>query len=364
MNKRVAIFGAGVAGLQLAKQLKHKADVTIVSPLNYFEVPMGMPRLLVEPGFTDRSIVPVSAISENVTFVSGKLTAFNHNGATVENTDGSVANIRSDVTVLATGSSYANSVTRAQSGTQLDRLVQISSHHASIKSATNIVIVGGGPIGIELAGEISEDFPDKKVTVIEGSSKLLNGTTRKVAEHAENALRERGVEFVMAERVTTPPHGEEPEHGGIAQTDNGTAIPFDMLFWAVGSQPNTSYMEQSHLNERGQIKVDEHLAVKGYNGVYAMGDITDVREVKKAMYIANQVPVVAKNILAELEGKSPVATYKAKTGDDTMIVTLGRSGGVAHMPVLGTVTANWMIRMFKSRDMLSGMFRKSIGAPK
>lgn len=137
-----------------------------------------------------------------------------------------------------------------------------------------------------------------------------------------------------------------------------------MLFWAVGSRPNTDYMAPAFLNERGQIKVDDHLQVLGMSGVYALGDVTDVKEVKKAIYIGNQVPVVAKNIAATLKGDSPKAQYKPKTGDEMMFVTLGRSGGVGHMPGLGMMKANWLIRMFKAKDMLTGMMRKATGAPK
>jgi NADH dehydrogenase FAD-containing subunit len=113
MTKTVTIYGSGVAGMQLAKALSGKAKITVVSPIDYFEVPMAMPRLLVEPGFADRAIVPISQVSNEITYVQGALTAFGKDGATVKTPEGDGIAMRSDISVLATGSRYANSVTRA-----------------------------------------------------------------------------------------------------------------------------------------------------------------------------------------------------------------------------------------------------------
>ncbi|MEN8656491.1 FAD-dependent oxidoreductase [Marivita sp.] len=321
-----------------------------------------MPRLLVDPEFAAAAIVPLSQFSDDITFVQGKLTAFDGKVGTVETSEGEVT-LTSDISVLATGSRYANSVTRAQSGSARDRIAEFKRHNANLQSAKRVLIVGGGPIGVELAGEITQDYPAISVTVVEASDSLLTGTSRTVAAHAQKVLEARGVSFIKGEKVTVPAYGEEPV-GGTATTDMGRELPFDMIFWAVGSRANTAFMDPAFLNERGQIKVDDHLQVKGMSGVYALGDVTDVKEVKKAIYVGNQVPVVAKNIIRHVKNRSPRAVYKPKTVDEMMFVTLGRSGGVGHMPGLGMMKANWLIRMFKAKDMLTSMMRKATGAPK
>lgn len=303
MKKTVTIYGSGIAGMQLANALSKVADVTVVSPIDYFEVPMAMPRLMVEPDFADAALVPLTQFDTNITFVQGKLTSFTAEGGTVETTTGETITISSDVSVLATGSRYANSITRAQSGTVKDRVQEFKDSNDKLLKAKRVVIVGGGPIGVELAGEITEDYPGIAVTVVEASDEILTGTSRKVAAYAQKALEDRGVTFVKGEKVTAPAYGVEPS-GGSATTDQGSDLPFDMIFWAVGSRPNTDYMDQAFVNERGQIKVDAHLQVKGLTGVYALGDVTDVKEVKKAIYIGKQVPVVAKNIGGFLKGNA------------------------------------------------------------
>lgn len=363
MKQSVTIFGAGVAGVQLAKALSNKADVTLVSPLDYFEVPMAMPRLLVEPNFADKAIVPLSELSSKVTYLQGKLVAFDDIGASVETPDGQHVTIKSGVSVLATGSRYANSVTRAQSGSIAQRLQEFRHYNGKIAAAKNVLIVGGGAVGIEIAGEITQDYPDTRVTVIESGPRLLKGTSDQVAAHAQATLEARGVNIVLNDRVISPDYGDEPDTG-IAKTESGQKHPFDMIFWAVGSRPNTDYMAPKYLSDRGEIRVDEHFQVEGLKGVFAMGDIAAINEPNKAMYAGGHSQTVSKNILDYLAGKPLKARYKPQTNDDTMLVTLGREGGVAHMPVIGVIKSKWVTRMFKARDMLTGMFRKSAGAPK
>lgn len=114
----------------------------------------------------------------------------------------------------------------------------------------------------------------------------------------------------------------------------------------------------------GQVETasGKHLTVKGDVTVLAIGDITALDEVKKAIYVIGHLKTVKKNIHKVLADKAPSAKYKAQTGNDIMVVTLGRTGGVAHIPVLGTLTANWLIKLIKSKDMLAGMYRKKGGA--
>lgn len=359
--KSVVIYGGGLAGAQLAYTLQKDAAVTLVSPLTYFEVPMAMPRTLVEPEFSKNSIVSLSESLPNVNHVQGKLVLFDQNSGQVEMADGTHVTLKGDVSVLATGSRYANNLTRAHEGKLKGRQQEFLDFADRLKRSQNILIVGGGPIGIEIAGEITEDFPDKNVTLVESNTDLLKGTSRKVAAYAHKELSSRGVTFHLGQRVVEPAYGVEP-NGGVAKTDNGTQINYDLIFWAVGSKPNTDYFPPDMLSSDNRVPVDEHFRVKGMENVFAIGDITALDEVKKAIYVIGHLKTVKKNIRAVLAGKTPRATYKPQTGNDIMVVTLGRSGGVAHIPVLGTITANWTIKLLKSKDMLAGMYRKKVGA--
>ena len=157
MKQSIIIYGGGLAGSQLAHSLQHDADVTLVSPLDYFEIPMALPRALVEPALSERSVIPLANALPHVRHIQGKLIKFAAGTGTVETMEGERLAVDGDISVLATGSSYANSLTRAQSGTAIDRRNALSDFADRLDQAHKILIVGGGPIGIELAGEITQD---------------------------------------------------------------------------------------------------------------------------------------------------------------------------------------------------------------
>lgn len=362
MKQSIIIYGGGLAGSQLAHSLQNDADVTLVCPLDYFEIPMALPRGLIEPALSNRSIMLLSEALPGVRHIHGKLVKFEAGTGTVEESDGERLEISGDISVLATGSSYANSLTRAQSGNAIERRNQFESFADRLDQASKILIVGGGPIGIELAGEITQDVPGKKVTIVEANADILRGTSRKVASRALKTLEARGVTFHLGQKVMEPSFGTEPD-GGVARTDKGLELEYDLIFWAVGSKPNTDYFPPDQLSPEGRIPVDQHLRVAGTDNVFALGDIAGLNEVKKAIYVIDHLKTVIKNIRSLLAGKPPRASYKAQTGNDIMVVTLGRTGGVGHVPVLGTITAGWLIRMIKAKDMLVGMYRKKVGVP-
>lgn len=296
----------------------------------------------------------------DVRHVQGKLANFDAGSGVVETTDGGRFDLHGDISALATGSSYANNLPRAQTGNLVERRKEFAAFADRLERAQKFLIVGGGSIGIELAGEITQDVPGKDVTLVENNGEMLQGTSRKVAAHALTTLQARGVSVHLGQKIVEPSYGVEPD-GGVVRTDKGLELDYGLIFWAVGSKPNTDYFPVEQLSSEKRIPVDSHMRVQGMEDVFALGDVTDLAEVKKAIYVIDHLKTVTKNIRALLAGKSPQATYKAQTGNDIMVVTLGRKGGVGHIPVLGTITAGWPIRLIKAKEMLVGMYRKKVG---
>lgn len=359
----VIIYGGGVAGGILAKSLSRQASVRLVDPLSFFEVPMAAPRNLVEPAFAEQAIVPFSDALPGVEHIAAKLVEFTPEGGIVEDADGHRSLITGDVSVLATGSRFTNELVRATSGSALDRKLYFQRFHERLSGAGRILIVGGGPIGVEVAGEIVETWPEKAVTIVEAGPRLLAGTSEKAAAHATAFLKRRGVEIILGEKlelgagVSADPFGD----GGNATTGVGRTLSYDLLIWCVGGRPNTSYMKPQFaelLNQWDRIKVGSDLRVPGQDRLFALGDITDLDENKMAAHVKGQVPIAEANILAVLGGRPPTKAYKAKTGNPLMAVTLGKRAGLVHLPPFGVITADWFARKVKAEAMLVPRYRK------
>lgn len=147
-----------------------------------------------------------------------------------------------------------------------------------IKSADSILIVGGGPVGVELAAEIAVDFPEKKVTLVHEGYRLLEFMGPKGADKALEWLKSRRVEVKLRQSVDLNNISEESK---IFVTSSGEKIRADLFFLCTGKPPGSAWLKETVLKDSldsfGRIKVDENLRVKGYKNVFAVGDITDIK---------------------------------------------------------------------------------------
>src|SRR5258708_21348650 len=148
MKSKIAIYGAGMAGAMLASRLAEDFDVTVVAPTDYFEVPMAMPRLMVQPGYADKAIIPIADALPKVRHVHGRLAELTVAGGLVDGPDGARRIVAGDISVLATGSRFAGEIVRALSGSIEERKAVFHSLRASLSGPRRIPIVGVGPLAV------------------------------------------------------------------------------------------------------------------------------------------------------------------------------------------------------------------------
>lgn len=155
-------------------------------------------------------------------------------------------------------------------------LLCISAEHEKIKSANSILIVGGGPTGVELAGEIAVDFPDKKVTLVHRGTRLLDFISEKAGKKALNWLISKKVEVVLGQSVVNL----DDVSDGIYRTSCGETISADCHFKCIGKPIASSWLQKtmlgSSLDSHGRLMVDANLRVEGFHKVFGIGDITDI----------------------------------------------------------------------------------------
>lgn len=129
-----------------------------------------------------------------------------------------------------------------------------------------------------------------------------------VAAWATPELASRGVAvetFFNAESV-------DPERKVLTSME-GTDLPFDVLI-AVPEHRSAAFLESSGLTQYGWVPTDrETLAVKGFDGIWALGDTTDLPTSKAGSVAHYQASTLAKNVVARVRGKPPVARYDGKT---------------------------------------------------
>lgn len=264
-----------------------------------------------------------------------------------------------DVLVLASGSHWEGGLDLPD--LRKDAIPFIDTWREKIKASKGVAIVGGGAVGSELAGEIRDVFPDKKITIIHKQSHLLSSVyPDKFRTDVDNRWTRRQILLNLGDQIDEIP--EFPATSVV--TSKGTRVEADLVIPARGGRPNTAYvasLDEGVLTADGHVKVDRiTLQVVGHLGVFAAGDITDLPEVKQVAKYPNHVTAITANILSYLDGKPLAAKYKPLF--EGILLTNGASGGAIYMDILWGITfGNWVTKTLKSADLFITKTRKDLG---
>ncbi|KAK3118450.1 hypothetical protein QOZ80_9BG0699250 [Eleusine coracana subsp. coracana] len=328
---RVVIVGGGIAGALLAKTLQNHADVVLIDPKEYFEIPWANLRAQVDPIALDRTVIPHDEYLSHAKVVTACATGID-DSVVLTSIGRAVAY---DFLVIATGRTCTRPPKRP------DRIDMFHEDRRRIDGAKSVLIVGGGPVGVELAAEIviSYAYPDKKaVTLVHGGARLLEAMGPRAAGKALDWLRYKGVTVLLDQTVdpaSAPPDARE------FTTSAGETVKADCYFVCASRPLASAWLRETflkdHVNDKGQLAVDEHLRVGGMRNVFAVGDITDVAEAKHGYLAQRQAMVVSRNLKLLLVKGSvrEEKLHRYKPGaKSTMTVTLGRYDALAELPFM------------------------------
>ncbi len=338
-KKTIVIAGGGVAGHRIAFALQRQANVVLVDPKEYFEVPMAAPRMLVEPGRARHALLRYAEFLPGVRHVRGRITEVHEDRVATD-----AGSIPFDYLVLATGSSYPDDLVKAIEGDAAGRERHYADWAGRIRHAKSIAILGGGPVGVELAAEILEEQPGKDLTLMHTGTALLESTTTGPQRYAEGFLRNRGAKIVLGRQAD---------------------VDADLTIRCFGYRIDVSYLRNlsGALDPQGRVAVTPSLSLPGHPNIFAAGDITALPELKLGIWAGKHAKTVIANLRALLQNpaRAKLRTYNPATGNRMMLVTLGRRHGAGHVPVFGDFSNAWLARKLKSEDVFIGRYRKGVG---
>jgi NADH dehydrogenase len=226
----------------------------------------------------------------------------------------------------------------------------------------DIVIIGGGATGVELAAELREASGayaaygfnrlqvqrDVRITLLEGAPRILAPLPEKVSASAARLLDERAIRVVTDCRVT-----QIDAHQVIDK--EGNVYPSDICVWAAGIRaPEFLTSLGLPTNKGGAIEVDERLRVKGVDGVYALGDCAACIDgggkpvPPRAQAAHQQADYLLKTFMNMDAGQAPPKdpyVYK----DYGSLVSIGHQTTVGNL--MGSLRASWFVEGFLARIM-------------
>lgn len=360
-REKIIIIGGGFAGLQLAKTLNNKNKKVIVldrvnhhmfQPL-FYQVACGR----IEPSNISFPFRKIFQQSRNTQFRLTEVKAIDpdHNKVITDE-----AEFTYDKLIIATGcktnffgnkdlESKAYGMKNTQEAISIRNHVLMTFEKLIIEKSRsddgnwNIVIVGSGPTGVELAGAFSEmkkdilprDYPymnfnQLEIILVSSTEKPLAVMSKEAQEKSEKYLKELGVKFLSGEVVTD-------YDGDKVFLKSGKQIPSNNVIWAAGVTGNVIAGFPSENLVRNRYIVDRFNKVKGYDNIYAIGDIAYMETPKYpqghpqvANVAINQAKNLGKNFLRK--NKTDWEEYEYK--DRGSLATIGKHRAVVDLPFI------------------------------
>ncbi|GAB5357021.1 hypothetical protein AAMO2058_000338000 [Amorphochlora amoebiformis] len=374
-RKRVVVVGASFAGLWCQRNLCEEFDLTVVDYKKYFEYTPGILRVFVDLPHLRKITGPIP--SSRSKFICGEALGIDPDDKLlrVKLENGKTRNVPFDFLLIGTGSTYSGSIRASKSESTLrSREATWERECKKLKEARSVLIIGGGPVGVELAGEILTRYPDKKVVITDRTEELCAQFFRpKTRTYAKKWLEERGAEVVLGDPIDGKfPDLKIDEKGCTLRS--GRRLTGDIVYKCMGFRPCTEWVKDSLppgcMDKGGYLKVNDHLQLDVCGKtVFAMGDcmIHSSNEVKLGHTAEVNAHLVAENV-RRMAKRKPLLPYPkgvvgASKTPRIYALSLGKydgSLGFNSLVVNGSMAAffKWMVEWTKilaCREVLVGI---------
>jgi len=364
-QQRVVIMGAGFAGLNLARKLSKRSEfqVVLIDKNNYHQFQPLFYQVAMA-GLEPSSIVfPLRKMFQSKKNVFVRVTKVDRVDTEEQVIFTEIGTLKYDYLVIAIGADtnwYGNERVKANAipMKSVSEALYLRNHifedyERAVTAPTDalrqryldIVIVGGGPTGVEVAGALAEmrnhiipkDYHDLSkqqidIHLIHGNDRLLNTMSPQSSAAAEKFLRSMGVQLHL-DKVVKDYDGQK------VYIDDGSVIESDKVIWAAGIVGNSIPGLPAEVITRGnRIKVNAFNQVEGFSNIFAIGDIsaqaTDAdfpnTHPQVAQVAIQHADLLAKNLHLLYEKKTDLQPFKYR--DLGNMATIGRHKAVVDLP--------------------------------
>jgi len=376
-KKRIVIVGGGFAGLKLASKLSGSNFQVVLIDRNNFHQFQPLLYQVATSGLEPSSIsFPLRKIfqkAKNIIIRIAEVSAVDREKKEIKTTLGPISY---DYLVLAFGAETnffgmkhiqekaipMKSVSEALSlrNSLLQNFEDALNEQSAdeLEGLMNIVVVGGGPTGVEISGTLAEmkrsvlpkDYPElnfnnMQIYLLEAGSKLLNGMKQLSSAKATQYLEKLGVKICINAQVSD-------FDGKIVSMHNGKTIRSNTLVWTAGVTINKiDGIPEESVTRGNRIKVDRFNRVQGCEDIFALGDIANMQEgaypnghPQMAQPAIQQAQLLSRNIKRIEKGEEPRPFSYLNKGS---MATIGRNLAVVDLPFLSFHGFfAWLVWMF------------------
>lgn len=328
-KQKVVVAGGGFAGVKAAHELMNNDafEVVLLSPHGRFEYHGAMYR-----SATGRSplevVVPLSEIfngATNVEVILDSVGELRPNEKVVEGATGQEYSY--DILIMAVGyvvnyfgiegmASHADNMYSIASAIKLRHDIVGSIRGQKPGEPLNIVVIGAGPTGIEIASDIQNfgkiiegkhglEHVPIHVHIVEAGNRVLPGLSNEASHLALERLKDLDIGVHLHTKVTKC-------NEDSVDTDAGN-IPSDITIWTAGNKANpifASYPDVFTISNSGRVAVDEFLRADRKD-VFVLGDAADTQYSGMAQTAIHNAVAVSENLVRQASGE-PMVPYEPK----------------------------------------------------
>jgi len=376
MKKKIIVIGGGFAGLQIVRHLDKKLfDILLIDRLNHHQFQPLFYQVATSQIEPSSISFPLRNVFRKTKSVQIRLAEVSQIQTQEQKIITNIGEFSYDFLVIASGckTNFFNNKEIEQNVFTLKSTydaISIRNHILTTfeevlyakpddkKALLNLIVVGAGPTGVELAGAFAEikkdvlpkdfpgiDFSEFTIFLIEGSQNTLSNMSEKARIASSKYLREMGVNIITGTYVKN-------YDGKIASLSSGVTIPSSTVIWAAGVIGNKiDGLTDELWVANNRILVNRYNQVQGLNNVFALGDIAFMKTDKYpnghpqvANVAMNQAKLLSVN-LKKLIAAKELTQYEYK--DLGTMATIGKNKAVVDLPFIKFkgYTA-WLVWMF------------------
>ncbi|KAK7229499.1 hypothetical protein V2G26_001669 [Clonostachys chloroleuca] len=337
----IVIVGASFAGHQVARIIANNLPprspyrVIVIEPSSHFVFTWVLPRYCVAKGHEHKAFVPYGGYTDAapdgaVRWIKDRVISVTRESVELQD---SKEVIPYSHLVIATGSNVKHGLpSRVHETEKSAGMKLLQEMQQDIERSKDLVVVGGGAAGVEVATDAKSKYPDKKVTLVHSRNALMHRFGEKLQVAALQGTEKLGVEVILEDRVVG-----RNEISKTVHLKSGQELGCDCLINCVGQKPSSDLiatLSPTSISTTGHIKVRPTLQVEGegFSNIYACGDVADTKTPNpNARSASRQAAVVARNVLLEAQGRLPDKIYENHWGDGVIKLTLGLDRSVGYI---------------------------------
>ncbi|KAK1763883.1 hypothetical protein QBC33DRAFT_548801 [Phialemonium atrogriseum] len=326
--RNVVVVGGSYVGVNAAKELANLLPSThrvlLIEPHSHFHHLFAFPRFAILPDHEHKAFIPYKGVfsaapdASRHAVVKARVVSLQATQLTLDREWEGSRLVSFEYLVAASGTRLP-APGSMQSNEKPPSVDYFKVHQEGVKKAPSILIIGGGAVGVQMACDLKEVYPDKEITLVHSRDVLMPVYHEKLSNIIKDRFKELGVNLVTGSRVIVPPAGF-PTDGRAFEVElkDGQKLSTNLAILATGQTPNNGFLSSLRSSSKdslinpanGFIRVLPTFQFQDplYPNMFAIGDIADSGAHKAAKPGMGQASAAARNIVAMIEGKAPSET--------------------------------------------------------